>query len=575
MTIHWLRNSGQQKSRRHSILVGTLGCVLAISFGLLSNPAPAQQTAQNVENQPAPADPKPRLQVDNPKHDFGTTWIDQELKHVFKISNTGNAPLEIQRIIPGCGACTTVGEHSRRLEPGGSGVIPLEMITNKLTGRYSKTLQVRSNDPVSPVTTLTLSGECKWYVGIQPNYVSFMTITDQEPKMQSVTLTNNMEQPLKVTLDADATPAGFKLELTETQPGKEFKLNIATVPPYKQGTFSGHAVLTTNIEAQKTIRIPLFAKIPPRLEVAPASILLQEVPPQPTQPAQMVTRVIRFTNHGDKPVRLLEATADDAALELVVNPQADDRNYTVQVKMPQGYQPPPEGRVITLKTDDTEQPTLTVPVRRVARRGSRQTPQALIGQSAPSFSLQTTEGETLNSADLAGAIVALNLVPFNDTTGQNQLRLIEKLRPAYESKGIHFIHVHQTLGEEIIDEPTLKDLLLQEKVEGEVVHDPENQISQLFNVKQHPTMIILGRDGQVKAVNAGLTNLDFILQVQLNSLLADMPIPNMAPILAANRRPAQQTPTRPALDLKGKPSPEFSIKTFDGKEVSNTDFAEH
>lgn len=544
--------------------------------GLWAGAAMAQQAGEGTGAAPTVTGPRPIIKLDRLTHDFGTTWIDQELKYVCKISNIGDAPLEIQRITPGCGSCTTVGEHPSRLEPGQSGEIPLQMITSKLVGQYSKTVQIHTNDPVSPVTSLTLTGECKWYVTATPSYVSFPAITDQQPHEQIVTLVNNVEQPLEITFDPAQVPAGFKLDLFETKRGREFQLKVSTVPPLNQGIIKGQAVLTTNFEAQKNIQIQLFAKVPPRLEVTPSALLLQDKSGQPNQPSQIVSRIINFTNNGQQPVKLLEATTDDATLQLEVKPQIEGKTYFVQVKMPHDYVPPPEGRVIALKTDDLEQSVITVPVRRITRPIARPTPQALLGLPAPSFSLKTTRGGTISNTDLIGAIALLNLVSFNDTAGQQQLSMVEKLRPAYENKGVRFIYVHQTSSKGKIEEQELMALAQRSRIEGDVASDAENSLGQLFNVKQYPTMIVLGRDGKVVAVNEGTTYLDFSMQVQLNSLLADMPIPNLTAVLAAAQRPAQGAASaRPAMELKGKPAPEFAVKTLDGKDVTSKDFANH
>lgn len=546
-------------------------------IGLLMNTASAQEAAgQGATNPSAPSGPKPKLKVDNLTHDFGTTWVDQELKHICKISNVGDAPLEIERITPGCGGCTTVGEFPRRLEPGQTGEVPLQMITSKLMGKYSKIVQIHSNDPASPVTTLTFTGECKRYIRVEPNYVGFPPIRDQQPHEQIVTITNNVEQPLKVTMDATQTPPGFKFDLTETQSGREFQLKVATVPPYKQGMMRGQVVLNTNFEGQKTIEIEFSAHVPPRLDVNPPTILLQDLAPRENRPNQTVTRIIRFTNNGEQPVKLLEATANDAALQLQVDPQADGKSYFVRVQMPQDYQPPANGAAITLKTDDEEQPTITVPIRKVVKQLTRATLQTLLGRAAPSFNLQTTGGKTITNADLNGTIALLNLVSFNDTASQQSLNMLEQLRRAYAQKGVRFIYIHQTLRDNKINDQEVLDLARKVQIEEDVVNDPENSVSQLFYVKQYPTVIVLGRDGQVKAVNEETTFLEISLQVQLNSLLADMPIPNLTALLAAAKRPAQPSASaRPALELKGKPAPEFAVKTLDGKDVTSKDFANH
>jgi peroxiredoxin len=104
----------------------------------------------------------------------------------------------------------------------------------------------------------------------------------------------------------------------------------------------------------------------------------------------------------------------------------------------------------------------------------------------------------------------------------------------------------------------------------EMAYDPKNTVGPRFNATGFPTMIVLGKSGKVEAVNVGnIGDLETRLKGQLDALVAGVPIPKK---FTAARQASRR---RPAEDLVGKPAPAFSVKTVDGKTVSNGDFKDH
>ena len=68
----------------------------------------------------------PKIKVDQPIHDFGTTWIGPVLKKTFVIKNEGDTPLHITKVNPACG-CTVAGNYPTEIKPGESGEFPFSL----------------------------------------------------------------------------------------------------------------------------------------------------------------------------------------------------------------------------------------------------------------------------------------------------------------------------------------------------------------------------------------------------------------------------------------------------------------
>ena len=523
--------------------------------------------------------PQPIIKAEEVTHDFGTVWTGPVLVHSFTILNDGEAPLEITRVKPSCG-CTIAGTYPRTIQPGESGRFPFSINTRKLRNRFRKSITISSNDPVTPQLRLTLAGECKQYVDLSPPSAHFSRIIDSKPRERVIRITNNTETPLELTLNPPGADSKFTYELKEEEPGQKYSLYVRTGPPYEPGTWRETITLSTNIEKQKSVQVRVTAMVPERLEVQPSQLVIALRPGLDKHP--VTRRQLRFQNYGDTPVKLLEATSDDDKLELTIRQQSEGKSYTISVKWPDDYEPPASGATITLKTDDPKKPTITVPVTgrrsRVVRRDAPKPPrgaETLVGQPAPGFSLTTTEGKIISNAEIAGNITVLDFFAVNCPFCKKQMPRVESVRKQYESKGVRFVNVSQTMRGKKYTEEKVKSILRDLKVEGELAIDDDNEVGPLFRAMSYPTLVVLGKTGKIEAATLGnIPDLETRLKKQLDALLAGKPIPSQIRMASRTPPPKPKPPRRrPAEEMVGKPAPSFTLKTTEGKTVSNADMA--
>ncbi len=591
------------KSRQALVLIGparwliaaSVALALAVSSTLAKPPIEDSARKKSVraekavragadvagEEAPAipPADvkgPKSVIKADETTHDFGSVWVGPPLKHAFKITNNGDAPLDISKVKPACG-CTLAGDHPKKLEPGQSGEFPFSMQSTKLRGTFEKGITISSNDPVTPELRLKLRGEVKRYVEVVPAAANFGKITSQEVQERIVNVTNNMDTPLQLTLK----PAGeskFKFDLVEKTPGKQFDLHVTTSPPFEEGTFKTSLTLLTNVEAQKEIQVEVNAAVPARLEVQPTVVTLTRAKADSPTAAEPVSRVIKFTNYGKNPTKVLEATCDDAAVTATVTERKPGEAYTIQVQMPAGYQPPPEGRTLTIKTDDAQKPVITVPIQgapapgpTVTERKQVRPADAMVGQPAPSFNLATVEGKPVNNETLKDKVTVLDFFAPNCGFCKKQMPRLEAIREKFADKGVRFVAVSQKMGNKEFTQMEVEDIIKGANFKPELVIDHGNTVGPLFKANSYPTMIVVGKTGKVEAVNSGnLGDLESRLTGQIEALLAGKPVPVIEAVAAQAPTDAPK-PARPE-DLVGKPAPAFSLNTVAGKPLANADF---
>jgi hypothetical protein len=101
-----------------------------------------------------PEGPLPVAQFEKIEHDFGTINEGQKVTYVYKVKNTGEAPLIIQSAQPSCG-CTVPTWSQEPIPVGGTGQITAEFDSGGKPGVQNKTITVTANS-WPRVTTLAL-----------------------------------------------------------------------------------------------------------------------------------------------------------------------------------------------------------------------------------------------------------------------------------------------------------------------------------------------------------------------------------------------------------------------------------
>jgi hypothetical protein len=98
---------------------------------------------------------QPAVEFTEVDHDFGIVSNENKAEHVFEVSNGGDEDLLIEKLVGSSGTIQAVASSSR-LKPGEEGSIKVIVDLRGKQGIYSKTMDVYTNDPITPVTTLAV-----------------------------------------------------------------------------------------------------------------------------------------------------------------------------------------------------------------------------------------------------------------------------------------------------------------------------------------------------------------------------------------------------------------------------------
>ncbi|MCK5246598.1 DUF1573 domain-containing protein [Candidatus Bipolaricaulota bacterium] len=108
----------------------------------------------------------PVIQVDDAVYNV-TIQAGFLIEHTFMLSNAGDELLIISDVVPSCG-CTTATLETYELEPGQSVELPITIDTTGFSGLVLRVIDVFSNDPVTPILTLTINIDAPGPVGLTP-----------------------------------------------------------------------------------------------------------------------------------------------------------------------------------------------------------------------------------------------------------------------------------------------------------------------------------------------------------------------------------------------------------------------
>jgi len=197
---------------------------IALSFLLLTGTLLAQSGQSEEIYGPPPPPPAPAHPVaycPEPNYDWGTVYSGEEVVHTFVVYNKGGATLRIESVRPSCGC--TASKYDREIPPGGKGGITLKMRTRGFTHRTQKRTTVTTNDPNNPRFFLTMGGDIKPLLKVEPSYFQAEGLKG-ETVTATVKLIRQVDKPIQIVEIKPMGTIKVTYDLKEIVKGKEYEL---------------------------------------------------------------------------------------------------------------------------------------------------------------------------------------------------------------------------------------------------------------------------------------------------------------------------------------------------------------
>ncbi len=344
-----------------------------LSFAMLIGPAAvwAQQPAAPTPKQaPAPATqkppeaPQPVIDFDEKIKDFGMVPKGDKIKALFKVKNTGKAPLEIQQVRPTCGC--TVANFDHTIPPGGAGKIEAEVDTAEFSGPITKAVLVFSNDPINPQVNLVIKADVRSYIEVLPRpLVIFRNVLQGEPATEKLILSSADGTDFKVE-GTEASGGPYQIayrELGEKEripdrKGSQWEVSITVPANAPEGMLNQKVVVKTTSPKAPEVTINITGAVRPVVQVIPPEVNFGSV----AGDALVGHNVLVINNRQGAELTLSDAKVDNPNFTTEVIPLQAGQRFQVAVSMKAGTPKGDQRGTLTIKTSDPARKVIEVPV---------------------------------------------------------------------------------------------------------------------------------------------------------------------------------------------------------------------
>ena len=297
----------------------------------------------------------PVITFDKTHHDFGRISQDRKVAAKYKVSNTGNAFLNITQVRPSCGCTyTMLGKWS--LAPGEATEIEAQFDPKGIRGSVRKSIQVVCDDPKNPNVNLTLEAEVVQEIMPSVESVYFHQAAKSTTTRSQVRYASGNGEAVQV-LDVKVPGAPF-LSFSHRAEGKDVVLEVV---------FDGRKVPTGQLRGveQATVKFtnPRLSQLPlniqwdlkPAITVSPNEVVFQDAA------LKELRQKLSLKQADGKAFRVTGARSSLTGLRVEgLNQKANAQDLTVI--LPGTLKAGRYTETLSLSTDDPDQPELTIRV---------------------------------------------------------------------------------------------------------------------------------------------------------------------------------------------------------------------
>jgi hypothetical protein len=303
----------------------------------------------------------PKLYIAQRVMDLGKVREGTVTTATFVLENHGNQDLIIDNVHADCG-CTTVAltDEEKIIKPEGKQDLLVQYDSTKRLGQERKTVTITSNDAVEPLANLILKVDVVTIFAIRPNALVHLRSERRGNELPPIEVYPTTEGAAFESLEVDM-PAGllnYTVEPVTDEHGTQGKRIQMRVPDeIELGRIDGVMMLHGVVNGEDA-RLPVRVTglIVGDLVARPAS--LQSLSPTP-RGRRFAPVTIASTN--DKVFNILSADAGPH-VDVQIEDRKQSKEYAVRATLKDDAPDGPFATTIVVRTDNTGQPLLHIPL---------------------------------------------------------------------------------------------------------------------------------------------------------------------------------------------------------------------
>lgn len=142
------------------------------------------------------------------------------------------------------------------------------------------------------------------------------------------------------------------------------------------------------------------------------------------------------------------------------------------------------------------------------------------GFSAPDFTLETLEGETITLSDLRGQVVIVNLWASWCPPCRAEMPAIEQIYQSYKAQGLEVLAVNTTYQD---SEKAAAQFAQDFGLTFPILLDRDGAVSRSYQLQVLPTTYFIDRQGIIRAVIPGGPMKESLIQSKIADLIEETP----------------------------------------------------
>jgi hypothetical protein len=308
----------------------------------------------------------PQIQFATNMLDFGQLVGIEYITGAFKFKNAGDAPLKLEPPKPSCG-CTDAKIVPDTLAPGQSGEVTFKIALDHKMGVNQKNIEIRSNDPKTPVVKLIaqLAYDPLYNIDTKAVHITVPVGKEQATESFNIVRTDNQTPTIdRVVSSSDLVSASFDLSAKRDDNGGTI-IFTAKRSPQSPARFNAKVVLYDSKVTQQPVRtIPVSVDLEGELTATPRGlywVFADQGSDLKAYPAQALTRSVQLKSVLGRQVEIKAAKCSIKGTSVQVTPKEEGKAFDLALKLdevPHGFV---TGKML-LETSLESQPHLEVPV---------------------------------------------------------------------------------------------------------------------------------------------------------------------------------------------------------------------
>ncbi|HUU84444.1 MAG TPA: DUF1573 domain-containing protein [Phycisphaerae bacterium] len=260
----------------------------------------------------------PRIEFDRPSRDLGPVQYSKRIVHAdYSFRNTGDEPLEIKEIKPGCG-CTGFRIDQQVYAPGEKGRLDITVDIESGRGDFESGAVVLSNDATTPAVPLDFRCFVIRDIETYPDVLSFGTLDVRESRRGAVRVRLSAYPPAPPPRILAVRSSVGPLQCEVAQPGIPveggvvFAVTYELEPPLPTGELEGRIEVDYDAFSDGTHSIEVSGHVCDGITALPASVSFGFV----TSDGGVLRRVLTLRSLREGQFRLEEARCGHPALTI-------------------------------------------------------------------------------------------------------------------------------------------------------------------------------------------------------------------------------------------------------------------